>query len=176
VSRRGGPVSARDRPSVHPRVPWRNALIFAGLGVAPDLDLLAGYHSMYTHSVGAVIAVAAVSWWLSGRRRVAAATAAAYGSHVLLDWLGTDYGAPFGIMALWPWSSAFYLSGLEWFMAIRREYWLPDFVPHNLTAVARELVFLGPPALLAWLWRSRARRPDQDSGRVDGRGSDRSAL
>ena len=36
----------------------------------------------------------------NGRR--ALAITAAYATHTLLDWLGADSSAPFGIMALWP--------------------------------------------------------------------------
>ena len=35
---------------------WRGAFVFAGLAVAPDLDLLFRAHSMYTHSIGAALA------------------------------------------------------------------------------------------------------------------------
>ena len=42
----------------------------------------------------------------NGRR--ALAIAAAYATHTLLDWLGTDSAAPFGIMALWPVTDDYY--------------------------------------------------------------------
>ena len=79
--------------------------------------------------------------------RLAVACAAAWASHVLLDWLGTDAMAPIGVMALWPVDSAHYLSSLHWFLPIHREFgelttWLRD-----IRAVTRELLLLGP---LAW--------------------------
>ena len=69
--------------------------------------------ALYTHSIGAVRLVAV---WRrrSGRRRrvcdagsraaLVVAAALAYGSHLLLDWLGDDTTPPIGIMALWPFS------------------------------------------------------------------------
>ena len=93
----------------------------------------------------------------AGRLRLgwALAVAAAYGSHLLFDWLGSDTTPPIGIMALWPFSGAFVQSDVHLFMAISRRYWLANFWSHNLTAVAWELALLGPPTLVVWWWRSR---------------------
>ena len=85
---------------------------FAALGIAPDLDLIVGAHRGPTHSVGAVVLVALATWFVVGRQarrgRWTIACAAAYGSHLLLDWFGLDTSAPFGIPALWPLSSAYF--------------------------------------------------------------------
>lgn len=122
-------------------------LAYAAMAVAPDLDLLVGSHSTYTHSVGAVGLVFVAAWALSKRPRVAAAIAAAWASHLLLDWLGSDTSPPIGIMALWPFSHAHYQSGLYVFDAISRRYWLPEqFVWLNLRAALKEVVILGPVA------------------------------
>jgi len=135
---------------------WRDALVLAAVGLLPDLDFLFGAHSRYTHSLGAAVAAGVVAWLVSGRRLAwAFAVAAAYGSHVLLDWLGNDTSPPIGIMALWPFSDGFYQSNLHVFMAISRRYWLASFWSHNLTAAAWELALLGPPTLIIWWWRSR---------------------
>src|SRR5438105_1806567 len=100
--------------------------------VAPDLDILVHTHRMYTHSVGAVIVVGTLAWGvarLTPRRRSSRAwrplsfsltIAAAYGTHILLDWLGKDTAPPFGLMAMWPFSSRFYISGANVFMEISR--------------------------------------------------------
>jgi membrane-bound metal-dependent hydrolase YbcI (DUF457 family) len=146
---------APERPS------WRQAALFGALGIAPDLDLLVGLHSTYTHSLGAaaVVALATASipvavrqrWSAAPRWSFALACAAAYASHVLLDWLGSDTTPPIGIMALWPFSSAFYQSHLHLFPAISRRYWLPSFWSLNLMAALRELLILGPlAALIGW--------------------------
>jgi hypothetical protein len=150
------------RPGWIKRAAWLGLL-----GVAPDLDLLVGAHSTYTHSVGAVGLVALAVFlarWLPRRDLHAAdpapvaftaafAAAAAYGSHILLDWLGTDTTPPIGIMALWPFSDAFYESPWHGFMAISRRYWLPGFWTHNLTAMAWEVLLLSPIVALVWWGR-----------------------
>lgn len=135
-----------------PEVSWRRAALFAGLALAPDLDLLFGTHSTYTHSIGAVLIVGLAALLTTRGRRpaLALACAAAWGSHLLLDWLGADSTPPLGIMALWPFTNDFYLSPVPVFNAISRRYWLPDFYRHNTIAVLRELVFLVPLAWLSW--------------------------
>ena len=122
-------------------------VLFATVGVMPDLDLLVGSHSTYTHSVGAVALVFVAAWALSKRPRVAAAVAAAWASHLLLDWLGSDTSPPIGIMALWPFTSKHYQSSFYLFDAISRRYWLPEqFVWWNLKAAMKEVLILTPLA------------------------------
>src|SRR5690349_19086624 len=117
---------------------WRPALAFAVLGALPDIDLLFDAHSTYTHSLGAALIVALLAWPFV-RGRLALACGAAYASHVLLDWLGVDTSPPYGITALWPFSSAYFISGLDIFPAADRRYWLPTFWPHAITAITWEL-------------------------------------
>ena len=138
----------------------RRAVLYGIVGASPDVDLLFGAHSGPTHGLGAALIVGGIVWILlrlrgSGGFRVALAIAAAYASHTLLDWLGTDTSPPIGIMALWPFSHAYYESPVHVFMAISRRYWLPEFWTSNLHAVARELVILGPLAALATASRPR---------------------
>jgi inner membrane protein len=130
----------------------REAGLFAALGVAPDLDLLVGIHSGPTHGL-AVAVMAAAAAWLPGipasaptaRLTLAIACVFAYASHTLLDWLGTDTSAPIGIMALWPFSRAYYESSLHVFMAVSRRFRQPElFWMQNLAALARELLILVP--------------------------------
>ena len=74
----------------------------AGAAVAPDLDLLVGSHRTYTHSIGAVALVGvARRGWSCARRHaerdaVAGMLTAAYGSHLVLDWLSKDTATPSG--------------------------------------------------------------------------------
>ncbi len=134
------------------------ALLFGVAAVLPDLDLLAGTHSTYTHSLGAVGLAALVTWLLTRGRhpRLVLGVAAAWASHLLLDWLGSDTSPPIGIMALWPFTDGFYQSSLFVFEAISRRYWLPrEFLVGNLRAALREVVILGPTALLAFRIRRR---------------------
>jgi membrane-bound metal-dependent hydrolase YbcI (DUF457 family) len=164
-----GPAECRTTPSSGPggepgilrtlsRGRW--PIAFAAAGMAPDLDLLVGLHSRWTHSVGAAVLVFAGAWLLlRGRRGRPAAAALAlglsYGSHVLLDWLATDTSPPIGIMALWPFSSGFYLSPVTLFMGISRKYWLASAWTQNAASVAWELLIALP---LSWA-ALRVRRP-----------------
>ena len=144
-------------PGADARRPWREAAVFATVGLLPDLDLLVGAHSQYTHSLGAVATVYFAAWLATRCRspRMALAVALAYASHPLLDWLGQDGTPPLGVMLLWPLDSGFHHAGVDVFTGISRRYWLPGFLTHNLLAVAREVVILGPIALGAWLLRRR---------------------
>lgn len=130
------------------------------LAVAPDFDLFLGNHRMVSHSLGAALvtglAAAAVGRWLHvAGTRVGIACGLAVATHVILDWLGSDSSTPQGVMALWPFSSAYTISGLDWFSNITRRYWFPrEFVRINLHALARELVILVPVTALAWRIRA----------------------
>jgi membrane-bound metal-dependent hydrolase YbcI (DUF457 family) len=137
--------------------------------VVPDVDILLGGHRSYTHSVGAALIAGIVTWVLVRVRArtenhratlVALTITVAYGTHILLDWLGKDTAPPFGVMALWPFSSRFYISGVDLFLETSRRYWKPsEFILGNLKALALEMIILGPIALLAWaLARRRARK------------------
>ena len=124
-------------------------LAFAAIAMAADLDLLAGVHRGPTHSLGATLVVALAAWLLLLRRRAAGrwalAAAAAYGSHVLLDWLGSDSSPPIGLQALWPWSGAYHQSPWTLFSAVSRRFRQPElFWLPNTLALARELVILAP--------------------------------
>jgi membrane-bound metal-dependent hydrolase YbcI (DUF457 family) len=140
----------------------RRAWVYVAAGLVADLDLLVGLHSRYTHSLGAVLLILAVTlWWTRHRGRAALllslAVAASYGSHVLLDWLAEDTSPPIGIMALWPFDSGFFISPVHVFLGISRQYWLAPVWTQNIVAVARELVILAP---LAWaVGRFRSRNP-----------------
>ena len=135
-------------------------------GAMPDIDfLLPLRHRGPSHGLGtAVLAFAAsllvlqLRAGLNDRLRIAAAVGLAYASHTLLDWLGADSSAPRGLMALWPVSSAYYISGVDIFNSVDRRYWLPGFWVRNTMALLRELAILGPVAALAVLagWRSRS--------------------
>jgi hypothetical protein len=125
---------------------------FAVAGIVADLDLLLPLtHRGPTHSVAAtalVFACALVVLVPRDRRgtalRLATAVGAAYLTHVLLDWLGEDSGPPSGIMALWPFTHHYYVSGLDLFARVERRYWLPGFWRDNATSVLREIVILAP--------------------------------
>jgi membrane-bound metal-dependent hydrolase YbcI (DUF457 family) len=149
--------SSTGRPvRMTPAVLWASAAI----AVLPDLDILFGQHRSYTHSIGAGALVAAVTWVLVRRSANAASTTmimtAAFSSHLLLDWLGKDTAPPGGLKLLWPFTSTYYVSGLDLFGEVSRRYWLPrEFIAGNLGAVGWEVVTLLPLVLLTWVWWSR---------------------
>ena len=162
-----------DRPRYQdtgacPSLRW--LALCALVAMAPDLDILWGTHRTWTHSLGATAAVAALAAIIARARRLPAATFAlaigvAFGSHLLLDWLGRDSRPPRGVMLFWPLSTTYYVSGWDVFTEISRRYWLPEqFIVGNLKSIARELLILGPVAFLAWRFRllltQRRRRID----------------
>jgi len=135
-----------------------------GCALAPDFDLVlrfvdgANHHRGPTHSVGAAILAGLIGAVLT-RFRFDAPKAwlisAAWGSHVLLDYLGVDTSPPAGEMALWPFSNGFFVSPIQVFYDVPRSFTLAATV-HNLQAVAIELIVLAP---IAWFsWRGRAAR------------------
>lgn len=157
------------RLSVRPNQPrWADTARFGILGALADIDFVFGTHSTYSHSVGAcaVVGISALVWHRGQRAAtLALAVTAAYGSHLLLDWLGSDTTPPIGIMALWPFTSEFHQSDLHWFMAIRRRDWPSSFWSHNLQAVAWEIAILAPlAAAVRWL----RVRPSPRAGQADG--------
>src|SRR5688500_4735611 len=98
----------------------------APCGVAatlPDLPFLLPIpHRGVTHSVGAVALIFAASYAVQRGERVAGLVAAAYASHLFFDWLGEDSSSPRGVMALWPLTSGYFISGLDVFNSIDRRY------------------------------------------------------
>lgn len=147
------------------RRPWpawiSQAIVFTAVGVLPDVDLLFGAHSGPTHSIGAAVIVAVMAWGVSAfraRPAMVMAIFAAYASHIVLDWLGDDTSAPYGVMAFWPFSRDYFMSPIALFPAITRRYWLAGFWGHNLRALVFELVVLAPVVVAVWWWRYRRRR------------------
>ena len=138
------------------------AALYGFAAASPDVDLFFGAHSGPTHGLGAAFLVGLTAWgwmrWRGGRdaARTACGLTAAYASHILLDWLGTDTSPPIGIMALWPFTHTYYESHLHVFLAISRRYWLPEFWTYNLLALLREILILVPiVAIVIWHGRTR---------------------
>jgi inner membrane protein len=156
------PNVAGTFPGKVPATFWREGALFAGLAALPDVDLLFGMHSGPTHSLAAAGIVGLAAYLIArpfaglGPGRFALACAAAYASHVLLDWLARDTTAPIGIMALWPFSLAHYESDLHIFRAISRRYYQGwTFVDQNVRAMCLELVILMPVLALVMALRQR---------------------
>ena len=129
--------------------------ILAMLGMAADLDLLVHWHSGPTHSVGAaaIAGIVAAMWrWPIARTRglVAAAAFAAWATHPLLDSLAPDTSPPIGVMAFWPLTTRYFISGLDVFMPIWRAPGNLKAVSHDILAVVREIVILAPIVYVVW--------------------------
>lgn len=131
---------------------------------APDLDLVLNvtlgphHHRGPSHSVGAAVAagllVFALACWRGSARaaaRLGLLAGAGWLSHVALDWLGSDSRAPYGIMALWPFSRSFFVAPFPLFLDVGRELtWRT--MRDNTVAAAWESVLLCP---VLWLARRR---------------------
>ena len=142
---------------------WRLVAACAVAGTLPDLDfVLPLQHRGPTHSAGASALVFAGACAVLSLRpefarrlgpaspvRTATALALAFASHLVLDWLGADSSTPRGVLAFWPVSNVFYVSGLDIFNAVDRRYWIPGFWTRNVLAVLRELIILGPIAAIS---------------------------
>jgi membrane-bound metal-dependent hydrolase YbcI (DUF457 family) len=147
-----------------PALTRHRALLFAALACLPDIDFLFGMHATYTHSVGAIMIVAAAlalvlrPWGPldSARGRLVLAGTLAYASHPLLDWLGRDTSPPLGIMMLWPFSTQHFMSPVPLITPVSRRYWLPNFWTHNLKVVTVEILVFGGLALAVHRWRRGA--------------------
>ncbi len=147
----------RLRDSLTPLVLW-----CAFVAAIPDADLLIPhFHRTATHSVTATVLVLIMVAAVTGKVTrhpawtLALALAAAHGTHLLLDWLGTDRFPPPGLQMLWPFSPHFFYSGVDLFPAVERRLLRPEALGVNAYAAAWELLIMGPFAALAWAWRRR---------------------
>jgi membrane-bound metal-dependent hydrolase YbcI (DUF457 family) len=139
----------------------------ACLAVAPDIDLVflpfnPQGHRTVTHSVGAVLFVGLVAavMALRARRpvaRVVLMCAAAYATHLLIDWMGADNFPPRGVQLLWPFSHAWYISDWDVFrQTARRQITSPTIIRLNLLAIAQETAILLPIVVALWSVRVKA--------------------
>ena len=131
-----------------PRGNRHAALVLAGIAIAPDLDLLVGDHRGISHSVGAAAVAGLIALAVTRNWRWALASAIAYASHVLFDWLSNDTRPPIGVMALWPFTYDYYKSNVEIFLPTSRRYWESRFWVYNLRAGLAEIAILGPIVFL----------------------------
>jgi membrane-bound metal-dependent hydrolase YbcI (DUF457 family) len=155
-------------PSVWSRVEFRTGVaVLAALAALPDLDLIyPPMHRAVTHSLGSVILITimgtVVTGWVTGRRSTGFGLLCgiAWGSHLLLDWLGVDPNPPSGIKALWPFSDGWFISSLQIFPGTeRRQLFTVAAFATNLYAIALEAAILAPVVAALWALRlARSRR------------------
>jgi membrane-bound metal-dependent hydrolase YbcI (DUF457 family) len=137
-------------------------LACAALAAAPDLDLLVHAHRSYTHSVGAVAVTGLIAGVVAARyrrpvARVALTCAAAYATHIALDWMSADTLPPYGLQAWWPFSSGWFISGWDLFRQTERHnFFSAASFKTNVRAVLQEVAILAPPLVLLWFVRVKA--------------------
>jgi len=144
----------------------------------PDIDYIPGvlmgqinaFHHWYTHTLGWIAAVAVASWWLwrkTDRVRwpVFVVLFTAMATHLLSDLLSGDGNAPYGIMALWPFTDSFYISSTSVFWSLRKGTWNDVFQWYNVRAALYEAAVLLPVLLAVLLFKRFA--PARRSGPVD---------
>lgn len=155
------------QPTQDRRLAW----LCAALGASADLDLLLPYtHRVYTHSIGAVILItivsAVVTGWVTRPRalRLALVCGAAYATHLLLDWMAVDTHPPYGIRALWPFDSGWYISGWNVFNETARRHLLSRItLLQNARAIVREIAILGPVVVAIGVARFFVRRASTET-------------
>lgn len=137
-------------------------------GTLADADFLVAYftknpvlqHHYFSHSIPFVILIGILSFLLvkllvpSRALHLAMVLAAAYGSHLLLDYFTHDGSPPIGIPLLWPLAHKHFIAPVEFFLSIHRGSIEALFGPHNFKALFRESLILGPFALAAY-WKAR---------------------
>jgi membrane-bound metal-dependent hydrolase YbcI (DUF457 family) len=137
-------------------------LLCAGLGAAPDLDLAFVAHRTVTHSIAAALVVGLLAAAVaagSGRpvTRIALMCAGAYGSHLLMDWLGVDRYPPRGIQLLWPINNEWYISDADIFrQTARLRIFTRGPMLTNASAILQEIAILVPIMVALWLVRVKA--------------------
>ncbi len=164
------------------------ALIVAA--IAPDFDfipgVLVGYpnwlHRGFSHSFAAAFLFGASVYAVARRAgssedtRLGVLAGAGYASHLVLDMFSPDPVLFNGVPLFWPFSNQHFIVPIQVFLEIRRNPVADNFFAslwegHNLRAVVRELLVLGPFFVLArlprWLRSAFTRRPAE---------SDHSAL
>jgi len=145
---------------------WPRIALVAVAACAPDLDLLLRYafggqpHRAQSHSLGLAVAagVLAVAFLALGRWPrpfgLGLLVGLGWASHVCLDLFGGDTHPPFGLMALWPWSSDYFKAPVVLFLDIGRTLELST-VWQNAVAAAWEVVLLLPILLAVTRLRRR---------------------
>jgi hypothetical protein len=155
-------VVVRSRAELRDR--WRIG-VAVGAALLPDVDLAFRYvdgvnhHGAAFHGIGFAllggVAGSLVFRLLRWPRPLASGLAlgAAYASHPLLDYLNVDTHPPIGVMALWPFTSAYFKFPWPIFLDIGRTLtWTT--VAHNAVAGAWEAALLLPLLWLVWSHRS----------------------
>jgi hypothetical protein len=90
---------------------------------------------------------------------------AAYGSHLLLDWLALDTGPPIGIPLFLPFSEVHFMSPVTFFSDVYKgmtnaTFFEELFCRHNLMTIAGELKIMGPIFFGALIWNRNFKKQE----------------
>jgi membrane-bound metal-dependent hydrolase YbcI (DUF457 family) len=144
-------------PEARRRAPW-----WAVVACAPDLDVLPGlavgnlsrFHHGASHSLTAAVAVALVVTAVVVLRRGRATLAVPvlafvlFASHIALDSVTVDSGAPIGVPLFWPFSQETYQA--PWALLPNVQHTRAPVVSvHNALLMVREVVVFAPLVGLA---------------------------
>jgi inner membrane protein len=168
-------------PGIQGLARWQVITLYLFAANAPDLDFVPGlvvgdpnrFHHGFSHGIGFALLFAIL---LSLLLHILAnkllwrnflVFLGLYLSHLTLDYLSTDTGAPYGVPLFWPGSDAYYIAPFALFSDIHRSnsttnFFSSLFSAHNLWSVTRELLVLFPFLLLA-LARRKGMRIDEGS-------------
>jgi len=177
-----------------PKAGEQPGLVFLGVFMAPDLDLIPGllagqpalYHGGISHSLGFALLISLTVAGICKMRGkvflpVFILGFLAYSSHLLLDWLGPDGRPLFGIPVFWPISNETFLSPVTALPGVSHARatddsiaeWIQEILSwHNLGAVALEAALITPFIILGrWLRSRRGLRqlraiPEEETQRV----------
>lgn len=154
------------------------ALLLANIAWFPDLDVLPGllvgnlgqFHHGATHSLTAAVlftvaGVLALRWLRkSGILDLTFPFFLIYGSHLVLDLVTLDTGAPYGIPLFWPWSFQTYES--PWLLLPNVQHTAAPLISlHNiLLAVQEALIFVPLNGAMYGLKTQRSIWPTAVSG------------
>ena len=132
-------------------------LVIVLMANLPDIDYVPGvlvgeinaFHHYFTHTLGWIAAVAVASWLLLRKSSGAGwpvfiVLFAALASHLVADLLSADGNAPYGIMALWPFTDRFYISPSSIFWSLRKATWSDVFQWYNVRAALYEALVILP--------------------------------
>lgn len=74
-------------------------------------------------------------------------------SHIVADYFDEDARAPFGLLALWPFSDRFWISAHPFFLCLQKSSLADVFTLHNLRAVAHEILLTLPSLLVVVFYK-----------------------
>lgn len=159
-------------PAASARARFGLLVLFVVSANAADFDFIPGllindfnvFHRGPTHSISFAFIWAALVWVIARRFSprpllLASLAGAFYGSHLLLDYFGSDTRAPFGIPLFWPFVEGHFIHDTPFFGGIKHGVpgdSLPTvmsevFSVHNFKAMGREFLATVPLVIICWL-------------------------